>query len=39
MPEALLFAWQYRYWSAARERNRNRHGTEGTVELGVEIVG
>ena len=22
-----------------RERNRNRHGTEGAVELGVEIVG
>ena len=40
-PEALLFAWQCRYWSAERERERdgNRHGTEGTVELGVEIVG
>ena len=38
-PEALLFAWQYRYWSAERKRDRNRHGTEGTVELGVEIVG
>ena len=37
--EALWSAWQYRYWSAERERDRNRHGTEGTVELGVEIVG
>jgi len=32
-------AWQFRYWSAERERVRNRHGTGGTVELGVEIVG
>ena len=39
--EAVWLAWQFRHWSAEREREkgRNRHGTGGTVELGVEVVG
>ena len=39
--EAVCLAWQFRHWSAEREREKgsDRHGTEGTVELGVEVVG
>ena len=37
--EAVWLAWQFRHWSGERERSRNRHGTEGTGELGVEVVG
>jgi len=39
--EAVWLAWQFRHGSAVREREKgsSRHGTEGTVELGVDVVG
>ena len=39
--EAVWLAGQFRHSSAERERekSRNRHGTEDTGELGVEVVG